>query len=160
MNRTTLLFLLAFSFNFLHAQNTPGKDIWSGKLLVYPDKNEIPADTLLLTRTADIAADKVASRYEADLARWQVISSKDPKKDSILLRRFLSNDKDDEYKEFGWTALHNAGKMNCLDGGHFFICQTDPNTKVELKGDQPFFTESGIFGVWLHYGLVALKKIK
>ena len=46
-----------------------------------------------------------------------------------------------------------------FDGGHFFICKTDPNSNVELKGDKPFKTKSGVFGIWLHYGLVTLKKL-
>jgi len=76
------------------------------------------------------------------------------------VRRFLFKPNNDEYKEFGWTDLHKAGKMNCIDGGHFFICKTEANTTVDLKGDKAFLTKTGVFGIWLHHGLVTLKKVK
>ncbi|MNY18567.1 hypothetical protein D3C86_1519550 [compost metagenome] len=126
---------------------------------MHPNNDAVVQDTLIISRSKDLKPEDVPAKLEADLARWTVGSKRDAKKEDILVRRFLQNDEDDEYKELGWTGLHKAGKMNCIDGGHFFICKTDPNSTVELKGDKPFKTESGIFGIWLHYGLVTLKKL-
>lgn len=153
---TVILTLLSTS---VFSQNKSGTDLWSGIYAVYPNNDASAADTLIIRKTADLTADKVASRYEADLARWSITSTRDSKKEALPVRRFLLNDDDNEYKEFGWTALHQSGKMNCIDGGHFFICKTDPNTSVEVKDEKPFKTDTGIFGIWLHFGLVTLKKI-
>jgi len=143
----------------IFAQKKPGTDLWSGSYAVYPSNEALAADTLVIRKTEDLTADKVTSRYAADLERWSLTSTRDSKKESLSVRRFLFNDDDNEYKEFGWTDLHQSGKMNCIDGGHFFICKTDPNTTVEVKGEKPFKTDTGIFGIWLHFGLVTLKKI-
>ncbi|KFC19456.1 hypothetical protein [Chryseobacterium sp. FH1] len=156
--RIPLLFLLILISTSAFSQQKES-DIWSGSYSVHPNNDAVVQDTLVISRSKDLKPEDVPSKLEADLARWTVESKRDSKKGDILVRRFLQNDEDDEYKEFGWTALHKAGKMNCIDGGHFFICNTDPNSTVELKGDKPFKTESGIFGIWLHYGLVTLKKL-
>lgn len=156
--RIPLLFLLILISTSAFSQKKDA-DIWSGSYSVHPNNDAVVQDTLIISRSKDLKPEDVPSKLEADLARWTVGSKRDAKKEDILVRRFLQNDEDDEYKEFGWTALHKAGKMNCIDGGHFFICKTDPNSTVELKSDKPFKTESGIFGIWLHYGLVTLKKL-
>ena len=157
----TIFFIVLMLFcTSLSAQNKSEIDLWSGSYAIYPKNDEVAADTLVIKKVKDLTADQVPSKLGADLARWEVASTRDSKKEAITIRRFLSNDESDEYKEFGWTALHKSGKMNCIDGGHFFICQTEAKTSVELKGDKPFYTESGIFGVWLHYGLVTMKRIK
>lgn len=157
--RIAFLFVLFFISTNVFSQKKE-VDLWTGRYSVHPNNDEVVQDTLVISRSKDLKPEDVPSKLEADLARWAVGSKRDAKKEDILIRRFLQNDEDDEYKEFGWTALHKAGKMNCIDGGHFFICKTDPNSTVELKGDKPFKTESGVFGIWLHYGLVTLKKIK
>lgn len=159
MKNIFLIILMLFC-TFLNAQNKQETDLWSGSYAIYPNKDDVAADTLVIKKINDLTADQVPSKLEADLARWDILSTRDSKKEAVTVRRFLSNNEDDEYKEFGWTAMHKAGKMNCIDGGHFFICQTEAKTTVELKGDKPFYTETGIFGVWLHYGLVTIKKIK
>lgn len=159
MKTTFFIILMVFS-NCLKAQTTKETDLWSGSYAIYPNNDEVVADTLVIKKVKDLTADQVPAKLEADLGRWEVASTRDSKKEAITIRRFLSNNEDDEYKEFGWTAMHKAGKMNCIDGSHFFICQTDAKTTVELKGDKPFYTETGIFGVWLHHGLVTIKKIK
>lgn len=146
MKTTFFIVLMVFS-TCLKAQNKQEADLWSGSYAIYPNNDEVAADTLVIKRVND-------------LARWDILSTRDSKKEAVTVRRFLSNDDDDEYKEFGWTAMHIAGKMHCIDGGHFFICQTEAKTTVDLKGDKPFYTETGTFGVWLHYGLVTIKKIK
>lgn len=157
----TIFFIVVMLFcTSVRAQNKSEIDLWSGSYAIYPKNDELAADTLVIKKVKDLTANQVPSKLEADLARWEVASTLDSKKEAITIRRFLYNDEDDEYKEFGWTALHKSGKMNCIDGGHFFICQTEAKTSVELKGDKPFYTESGIFGVWLHYGLVTMKRIK
>lgn len=159
MKNIFLIVLMMFCA-FLNAQNKQETDLWSGSYAIYPNKDELAADTLVFKRINDLTADNLPSKLKADLARWDILSTRDSKKEAVTVRRFLSNNEDDEYKEFGWTAMHKTGKMNCIDGGHFFICQTEAKTTVELKGDKPFYTETGIFGVWLHYGLVTIKKIK
>ena len=159
MKSIFLIVLMVFC-NFIHAQNKQETDLWSGSYAIYPNKDDVSVDTLVIKKINDLTADQVPSKLEADLVRWEVASTRDSKKEAITIRRFLSNKEDDEYKEFGWTAMHKAGKMNCIDGGHFFICQTQAKTTVELKDDKHFYTETGIFGVWLHYGLVNIKKIK
>ncbi|MNK85770.1 hypothetical protein D3C87_1056600 [compost metagenome] len=156
--RIPLLFLLILISTSAFSQQRES-DIWSGSYSVHPNNDAVVQDTLIISRSKDLKPEDVPAKLEADLARWTVGSKRDAKKEDILVRRFLQNDEDDEYKELGWTGLHKAGKMNCIDGGHFFICKTDPNSTVELKGDKPFKTESGIFGIWLHYGLVTLKKL-
>lgn len=153
-----LLFLLILISTTAFSQKKES-DIWSGSYSVHPNNDSVVQDTLVISRSKDLKPEDVPSKLEADLARWTVESKRDSKKGDILVRRFLQNEDDDEYNEFGWTALHKAGKMNCVDGGHFFICKTDPNSTVELKGDKPFKTESGVFGIWLHYGLVTLRKL-
>ena len=156
--RIAFLFVLIFISTNVFSQKKK-VDLWTGRYSVHPNNDDVAQDTLVISRSKDLKPENVPSKLEADLARWTVSSKRDAKKEDILVRRFLQNDEDDEYKEFGWTALHKAGKMNCIDGGHFFICKTDPNSNVELKGDKPFKTKSGVFGIWLHYGLVTLKKL-
>lgn len=162
MRKIILTFiLLSFSFLF-KAQNTSEVDIWSGSYAVYSIKNDKTAlDTLVIAKTKDVKPENVPSRFEVDLKRWTVISKKDKRGDSEVVRRFIFNpeDKDDEYKEFGWTRLYQEGKMNCIDGGHFFICQTKPDTTVDFQKEGTFLTKTGFFGVWLHFGLVELKKL-
>lgn len=153
--RLLLFFILIFSFGFSQKHNA---DIWSGNYAVYPDNDGIAQDTLHISRDKDLKATEVAGQYQADLARWKVTSIRDSKKDDTSVRRFLYNDNKDEYKEFGWTALHNSGKMNCIDGNHFFMCQTEPNSTIKLRNGESFETKTGVFGIWLHYGLVTIKK--
>lgn len=158
--KNTFFIVMMLLTTLLRAQNKQENDLWSGSYAIYPNNDEVAADTLVIKKIKDLTSNQVPTKLEADLARWDVVSNRDSKKEAVTIRRFLSNDHDDEYKEFGWTAMHKSGKMNCIDGNHFFICQTEAKTTVELKGDKPFYTETGIFGVWLHHGLVAIKKIK
>lgn len=80
----------------------------------------------------------------------------------MLLDDFYLTQKKTEMniKKFSWTDLYKAGKMNCIDGGHFFICQTLANSDVKFGQNENYLTNTGIFGIWLHYGVVELKKIK
>lgn len=144
-----------------NAQETSKSDIWSGRYAIYlQDDSEKAVDTLIITKINDADPAHLVSKLKHDLARWEISSARDSKKDSQVVRRFLTN-KDDknEYQEFGWEKLNENGKMNCIDGGHFFICQSVPETKIQFGKEEIYFSKTGIFGVWLHKGLVNLKKI-
>lgn len=145
----------------LLAQKMPDGDIWSGEYAIFPT-NDLwkSAGNLIIIKLKNLKSADLPAKLQPDLERWKIISQQESKTDSTAVRRFLFNPEDDEYKQFGWTELHKSGKMNCIDGGRFFICQTEPKTTVDLKGDKPFFSETGFFGVWLHYGLVTIKKVK
>ncbi|MGG5208685.1 phosphate ABC transporter permease [Chryseobacterium sp. MIQD13] len=157
----TFLMLIGLS-GLLSAQKNGEKDIWSGTYLV----NEINSgvsrvtDTLTVARIKDADPEEIPAKEESDLARWSMTSKRDGGKDEITVKRFLFDPENDvdAYKEFGWTDLHQAGKINCIDGGHFFICQTQPNTTVRFGKDETCFTKTGVFGIWLHYGVVELQK--
>ncbi|MCT3810509.1 phosphate ABC transporter permease [Elizabethkingia anophelis] len=164
MKKLFFAFIITGVFSCIYAQKNTKTDIWSGSYGLYAIKDNLmkASDTLIIERVADAKADEVAGRYQSDLARWAVTSTKGGKKDQAIIRRFLfaPEDKEDQYKEFGWTELYRNGKMNCIDGNHFFICQTEPKTKVLFNGKEEFYTRTGIFGIWLHYGIVDLKKLK
>lgn len=150
--------------NLVSAQKDVKSDIWSGIYVVCSvnkESSEI-VDTLIINRTKDADPKKVAARYESDLDRWTIFSKKDGDKEKAVIKRFLFDikNKEDGYKEFGWTDLHEKGKMNCIDGGHFFICQTEPDTKVSFSKDETYLTKTGIFGIWLDYGIAELEKIE
>lgn len=155
----TLSLLLLLIASITNAQT----DIWSGSYAVFPDKDATEAiDTMIVKAAPDLKPEDVASRYESDLKRWTVSSKIETTDDFEFIRRFLFDPEEDEneYEEFGWTELHKSGKMNCADGGHFFICQTTPNTTVTFPTEESVLTKTGIFGIWLHYGYVVLEKIK
>jgi len=158
-----LLVLIFFCCSFLFkAQNKSQTDIWSGNYAVYSvEDDKTVLDTLIIKKAKDVKPEDIASRFEFDLKRWTVISKKDNGKDSKVIRRFIFNpeDKDNEYEQFGWTKLYQEEKISCIDGGHFFICQTKPNTTVDFQKEGTFFTKTGFFGIWLHFGLVELKKL-
>lgn len=163
MNKLFFLFTIIVC-SMSYAQKKTGSDLWSGSYVMI-SKNEdqhADIDTLIIKKTADADPDKIPAKYTSDLVRWSLSSAKEGDKDQQTVKRFLFDieHKKDAYAEFGWTNLHKSGKMNCIDGGHFFICQTDPNTEVKFSKEEKFFTKTGIFGIWLHYGLVELKKIK
>ncbi|MDN5422937.1 MAG: phosphate ABC transporter permease [Chryseobacterium sp.] len=157
-----LMIMLTGVSCLLSAQKKKEKDIWSGTYLV----NEInkgvstTTDTLVVIRIKDADPKEIPAKEKSDLARWSMTSKRDGGKDKIIIKRFLFDIEDDRdaYKEFGWTDLHKDGKMNCMDGGHFFICQTQPDTTVMFGKDESYVTKTGIFGIWLHYGVVELQK--
>lgn len=163
-NSIVLLFLLIGLYNSAIAQGKAQLDIWTGKYIVLTNDNDSLKiiDTLTIEKIADVNPKELADKYKSDLARWTMTSSQEKNKEKNVVRRFLfdPNDDRDEYKEFGWTDLHKTGKMNCIDGGHFFICQTVANSDVKFGQNENHLTNTGIFGIWLHYGVVELKKIK
>lgn len=154
-------FLIILGYHASYAQQKIQDDLWTGSYEVHLKNGEkvTIVDTLVVVKTADADPNKLAARYESDLARWMLTSNI---KDEKIVRRFLFDPEDDEdgYKEFGWTDQHKSGKMNCIDGGHFFICQTEPNTTVTFNKEETYLTKTGVFGIWLHYGIVELQKIK
>ncbi|MEI3790163.1 MULTISPECIES: phosphate ABC transporter permease [unclassified Chryseobacterium] len=158
-------FLLLISLSgLLSAQKKSEKDIWSGTYLVNEINNGVSrvTDTLVIARIKDADPNEIPAKEKSDLVRWFMTSKRDGGKDEITVKRFLFDAKNDRdaYKEFGWTDLHKSGKMNCIDGGHFFICQTRPGTSVTFGKDEKYFTKTGVFGIWLHYGIVELEKSK
>jgi len=132
-------------------------DVWSGDYLLKSSK-AVVLDSMQIKKADDARPEDLASKYHTDLNRWMLISKS---QDTIKARRFLYNieKKQNEYEQFGWTDLYVKGNMKCLDAKHFFICQTRPNTKVTLSDEESFFTETGLFGIRLHYGLFNLEKL-
>ncbi|REC79815.1 phosphate ABC transporter permease [Chryseobacterium elymi] len=161
--KSFFLMLIGLS-GLLSAQKNTGKDIWSGTYLVNEINNGVVriTDTLVVARIKDADPNEVPAKEKFNLARWSMVSKRDGGKDKATIKQFLFDvEKDrDAYKEFGWTDLHKAGKMNCIDGGHFFICQTQPGTSITFGKDEKYFTKTGVFGIWLHYGIVELEKSK
>ncbi len=161
-NILILLFISIGLNNSAIAQEKAQLDIWTGKYIVLAKNNDCLkiTDTLTIERIADANPKELTDKYKSDLARWTITSSQEKNKEKNSVRRFLfdPNDDRDEYKEFGWTDLYKAGKMQCIDGGHFFICQTLANSDVKFGKDESYLTNTGIFGIWLHYGVVELKK--
>lgn len=163
MKTIFLSILFIFAINLFNAQEIKS-DIWSGLYGIYSlNEKELPRiDTLKMAKTNDAKIEDVAGKLESDLKRWEISTKHEEKSDQKVVRRFLFDLEDDEneYEEFGWTNLHKEGKMNCIDGGNFFICQTTPGTTVKFNEKESFFSKTGIFGIWLHVGLAELKKLE
>lgn len=159
-----VLLIIVFLFCFCSHVNAQKEiDIWSGTyaLSYQPEESKIsiPMDTIIISTSRTLTEDEVAVRFESDLKRWAIRSFKNLKEDNyIKARRFLFDEENDEYKEFGWSELHKRGKMNCLDAGHFFICQSEEKGEIQIT-DESFNTETGFFGIRLHFGLFHLKKL-
>ena len=153
--------LIILCCNVSYAQQKTQNDLWTGSYEVHLINGDqvTKVDTLVIAKTADADPDEIPAKDEFDLARWILTSQI---KETKIVKRFLFDPENDEdaYEEFGWTDLHKSGKMNCIDGGHFFICQTEPNTMVRFNKDETYLSKTGIFGIWLHYGVVELQKIK
>lgn len=159
----SVIFIAFSSKSFGQTQVVSKSDIWSGEYEVYSRDNlSTPIDTLVILKTKDADAEKLVSKLKADIARWNISSKSNPKDESLEVRRFLTDDLNakNEYKEFGWEELNKKGKMNCIDGGHFFICKSEPEILIQFNKEESYFSKTGIFGIWLHQGLVDLKKIK
>lgn len=149
-----------FCYNLVSSQNRDIKDVWSGKYDIKPyveNGEDFNLKFCVIEKTTDAKAENLTSKYETDLLRWNMITQNGSEKDSVLLRRFLINNEYNEYEEFGWTELYKSGKMKCVDGGHFFICQTTAGSKVKI-GEEEFISKTGIFGIALHKGLFEFSK--
>lgn len=153
-------FLIPVIILFSHHFYAQQYDIWSGDYAV-KSADLTPVDTFRISKIADVAPENVASRLGTAVNRWNIMSKSDGYKETIEARNFvyIAEEKEDEYQQFGWTKLYLQGKIKCIDAGHLFLCQTNPNTKINVKKEKPFFTESGIFGVRLNYGLIKLEKL-
>lgn len=156
-NVFSCLFLLLMAF-FSKAQQK--EDVWVGRYAISTHEDaEKTIDTLIISSFENAKVNDVVSKYQSDLARWQISSTSDPDESSII-RRFLADQENNEYREFGWENLNKSGKMNCIDGGHFFICQSEPETLIQFGKEESYFSKTGIFGIWLHKGLFNLKRIQ
>ncbi len=155
-------FLLLSNCIFSQDKDNKQKDIWSGKYqIIHQSKNIIDDQNspfYIIEKTLDAKPENVTNKYENDLLRWHMLFQNDVEKDTVLLRRFLINDDDNEYEQFGWTALYKSGDMKCLDGGHFFICKTTVGSTVIID-EEKFISKTGYFGIMLHQGLFDLYKI-
>ncbi|KAF1031976.1 MAG: hypothetical protein GAK33_07209 [Burkholderia lata] len=163
MKRLLILMLSIAAFGPAHADDTHA-DPWSGTYVLLPwDKDsqrfvDRAVDTLTIEKANDADAARLPSKYGSDLSRWSMSSRADETHQKRSLRRFLADSETDEYQEFRWSTLHAQRKIECIDGGHFFICQTAPNSLVDVW-DMKFRTTSGIFGVLLHGGLFELQRV-
>lgn len=171
MKNLSLLLILIVSFNLIVAQEESirvekdnATDNWSGRYRLEIRNGDTirkqPLVFVKIRKTGDINPEDEAARYKSDLKRWVI--STEGTEDEVVIRRFLFDleEERNEYEQFGWSALHEDGKMECLDAGHFFICKTTPNTTVNFGDDEAAFTESGIFGIRLHLGLFELYEVE
>ncbi|MCA8299681.1 hypothetical protein LGN19_38485 [Burkholderia sp. AU30198] len=162
MKPLLILLLWMAAFGPAHADDTHA-DRWSGTYALFPwDQDsqhfvDRAVDTLTIEKANDADAARLPSMYGSDLSRWSLSSHADEAHQKQSLRRFLADDETDEYREFRWSSLHAQGKIECIDGGNFFICQTAPDRVVDVW-DMKFRTTSGIFGVVLHGGLFELRR--
>lgn len=136
-NTTTLWIVtlgLIFHSNtsFSQIAVTSLNDSWSGTYQI-KTHSEIAFDTIdrpkyIIEKTVDGNPKDVTWKYKDDLAVWSMFPENREADETLNLRQFLMNDDHNDYEEFGWTALYNAKKMKCLDGGHLIICQTTKET--------------------------------
>jgi len=139
------------------------KDIWSGRYRVAPvikdSLKKYAPQYFIIERSKDANPEDLAVRYQYDLMRWTIKLESQPDGDKREVKRFLFHEDDNAYEEFNWTQMHKEDKMHCIDGGNFFICQTTSNSTITF-GDEEFYTDSGIFGIRLHYGAFQLYKVE
>ena len=143
----------------------PAGDPWSGVYRVEWVKGSVAAErpgeapeTLVFARAVDADPAKTVERYRADLTRWTVRDAAGGE-EGRPLRRFVERD----YEGLGWNALHVAGSIDCLDGGHLFVCRTQPGTTVAFGPEgskrETLLAQTGVFGIVLHAGAFELKKL-
>ncbi|WP_103863781.1 phosphate ABC transporter permease [Aquimarina sp. I32.4] len=150
--------------SFGQQQESPNADIdiWSGRYKVIPFSNDsittYKPQYFVIERIKDENPENLAVKYRDDTTRWTIKLESQPNDDKEEIRRFLFNKDNNGYEEFGWTDLHKQGKMDCIDGGNFFICQTTTKTEITIF-DEILYTDSGVFGVLLHHGPFQLSKL-
>jgi hypothetical protein len=143
----------------------PSSDAWSGvyrlewvKGSAAVERSGAAAQTLVVAKAADADPANLVERYRADLSRWTLREATGSEQGRSL-RRFVERD----YEGVGWSALHAAGSIECLDGGHLFVCRTQPGTTVALGPEGPkretLIAQTGVFGIVLHAGAFELKKL-
>lgn len=147
----------------LHSGKNEANDIWSGHYLLKPygdsKLDDFDSKKIIIQKTSDAVPEDLPSKYKTEVERW-LIRDAENQNESAEARKFLFNDEYDEYTEFGWSELHKKGCMECIYADHFFLCQTQPNTKIRFSSEESFESKTGIFGVMLHYGLFEMEKIK
>lgn len=144
-----------------------GGDPWSGVYRLEWMKGSVaaaerstaaPPEQVVVAKAADADLAKVAERDGVDPARWTLGEASGADR-SPPLRRFVARD----YQGLGWNALHAAGAIECLDGGHLFLCRTQPGTAVAFGPEGPqrdtLIARTGVFGIVLHAGAFELKKL-
>lgn len=140
-----------------------GNDIWSGHYLLKPygdsKLDDFDAKKIIIQKASDAAPEDLPSKYKTNAERWLIIDAEN-QNEQTEARTFLFNEEDDEYTEFGWSELHKKGCMECIYADHFFLCQTQPNSKIRFSDEGSFESKTGIFGVMLHYELFEMEKIK
>ena len=143
----------------------PAGDPWSGvyrlawvKGSVAAESSSAASETLVVAKAADADPAKLVERYRADLSRWTLREAAGVEQGPPL-RRFVERD----YEGLGWNALHTAGGIECLDGGHLFVCRTQPGAAVSFGAEGPgretLVAQTGVFGIVLHAGAFELKKL-
>jgi hypothetical protein len=132
-------------------------DEWSGRYHVEWLKGGHGGGTLVISRALDAKVVDLVEKYQSDLARWVLTTPSEPSS-LVGLRRFTAG----EFKEFGWSDLHAAGQIRCLDAGRLFVCQTEPGLTVSFGPEGPqqerLLARTGLFGIALHAGAFELKK--
>jgi hypothetical protein len=141
----------------LAAAAAPAGDNWSGHYGLQWVGVSQPGSRVLLATAPDADAGKLVEKYQSDLVRWTLVDVRTPT-ETVSLRRFLAA----EYEGFDWAALHAAGRIECLDARHLFVCRTTPGTTVKIGRDGPqqesLLASTGVFGIVLHAGAFELKK--
>ncbi len=159
MTKKTLLFLLtSFLYLYTTAQNT--KDEWSGLYQLQPYGkvlDSISPKQFYKIQKIILDHDNTSSTYELAVNDQWTMQNMLNIEDKKVLRAFKFSQKKNDYEEFGWTELHQNGNIKCIDGGNLFICKTKVGTKISF-GEEKFTTNSGVFGILLHYGIFELYK--
>jgi len=141
----------------LAAAAAPVGDGWSGHYGLQWLGVSHPGSRVVLAKAPDADPQKLVEKYQSDLARWTIADVQTPTQ-TVSLRRFL----EEQYEGFGWAALHAAGRIECLDANHVFVCKTTPGTTVKIGPDGPsqesLLSSTGVFGIRLHAGAFELKK--
>ena len=126
-----------------------------------PAEPAIPIESaqVVIVRVADEGVSKLDDDAEKlDARRWEIKQNDKPGR--VKLRPFLPA----QYKEFNFGLYSKLQTIECLDGGHLFLCKSMPRVPVSIGSGQSFETinvASGIWGVRLHSGafeLIPLRK--
>ena len=188
MQLKTAWLLLCASTASLSALAAPAGDVWSGHYRMTwvkgPAANDkTPDEVFWIVRAPDADPTKpsridgrtplpegrapdadpvrLAEKLGLDLMRWVVsFDGKIDQEKSRELRRFSPA----EYEDLGWTSMHAAGRIHCLNGGYnLFLCRVKPGTTVTVgragPSQEKLLARTGIFGAALHAGAFELTKI-
>ena len=140
----------------LAAAAAPAGDSWSGHYGLQWLSVAQAGSRVVLAKAPDADPGKLVEELQSDLVRWTIADVRTPT-ETVKLRRFLAA----EYEGFGWAALHAAGRIECLDARHLFVCRTTPGTTVKIGRDGPqqesLLASTGVFGIVLHAGAFELK---